>query len=277
MTGVSFGVYLEESTLSTLSISNNSAQEMEDRASDGQGGFTTQRPELGHFVIVANSAAVQGGDIAWNQVINTPGNASVEDIINIFLSQGQSTANAIRIHDNYLQGAFSPANAVDNYTGSGIMMDGASNDLQTATGFVAIYDNQVVHTANAGIGIDAGHDISVSNNSIVSCGKDSSGAWVATTYAQAATMWNYYGSSEYFNNSILGTSGGLVRPDASGAAEIADIWAPDASATLNNVVGANGFTDPCMAGGDQTLQPESEQYAQWTAKLNAAQQTVGAN
>jgi hypothetical protein len=276
MSGVSFGVYLDGSTLTTLSISNNVANDMEDRASDGLGGLMDKRPGLGHFVIIGKSVAVNGGDISWNQVIDTPGESSVEDVINIFQTHGASNAQPIRIHDNYLQGMSSPANSDDNYTGSGIMMDGSSNDLQSATGFVTIDNNQIVHSANAGIGINTGHDISVTGNSIVSCGKDSSGSWIATTSAQATVMWNENKSSIYFNTSISGTTGGLVRPDKSGRAQIADIWSPDASAANNNIVGPNAFTNPCMVGGDDSLDPESEAHAQWSAKLVSAGETVGA-
>jgi hypothetical protein len=275
MTGVSFGVAVAQSTLTELSISNNVANDMEDRASDGKGGFTDKRPNLGHFVILNGVHAAMGGDISWNQVIDTPGHASVEDIISIFGSSGQSASNSIRIHDNYLQGAFSPSAVKNNYTGSGIMTDGSSNSLATATGFVQIYGNQVVHTANAGIGIDAGHDISVTGNSVVSCGKDASGAWIATTYALATDMWNAYKTSVYFNNSISATAGGLVRPDAAGNPSVADIWAPGVSASLNNSVGKNSFTNPCMVGGDTTLDSETEEYDAWVAKLAFAAQTIG--
>jgi hypothetical protein len=277
MTGVSFGVYIEDSALTGLSIRNNVANEMEDRASDANGGLTTEEPSLGHFVIVAKSVAVNGGDISWNQVIDTPGKSSVTDVIDIFLSHGISNSDSIRIHDNYLQGMSSPADIDNNYTGSGIMMDGPSNDLRTATGFVTISDNQIVHTANAGIGIDAGHDISATNNSIVSCGKDTSGSWVATTSAIAVAVWNYYNSSTFFNNSISGTTGGLVRPDPSGNPQIADIWTPDASATQGNVVGTNTFTNPCMTADDDSLGPELQENSQWAAKLASTSQTVGAS
>ena len=276
MTGVSFGVYVLGSTLTGLSISNNIAHEMEDRASDGLGGLMNKRPALGHFVIIGKSVAVHGGDIAWNQVIDTPGESSVEDVINISQTHGTSNAQPIRIHDNYLQGMSSPANSDNNYTGSGIMMDGPSDDLQTATGFVAISNNQIVHTANAGIGINAGHDISATNNSIVSCGKDASGSWMATTSAIGVAMWNGYHSKVFFNNSISGTSGGLVRPNKDGRAETADAWTPDASATAGNVVGKHAFTDPCVTVGNTTLAPELKEYAKWVEKLKAASQTVGA-
>jgi hypothetical protein len=275
MTGVSFGVYVEQSTLTALSIGNNAANNMEDRASDGNGGFTTVRPSLGHFVILSGVHATSGGDISWNQVIDADGNASVEDIINIYGSSGQSVANSIRIHDNYLQGAFSPANADDNYTGSGIMMDGSSNSLDTATGFVQIYDNQIVHTANVGIGLNAGHDISAIDNSIVSCGKDASGNWIATSYAVGMVFWNEHKTSVYFNNSVSGTTGGLVSHNAAGNYGASDLWAPAVSAILNNVLGTNDFTNPCLAGGDLTLDPETAEFEKWQAKLASASESIG--
>lgn len=276
MVGVSFGIYIQDSTLATLTISNNAATNMEDRASNGEGGFTSQIPDLGHFVQLDHSIATNGGDISWNQVINTPGQSSVEDVLNIFLSRGTSNKTQIRIHDNYFQGMSSPASVNNDYFGSGIMMDGASNDLQTATGFVAIYNNQIVHTANAGIGIAAGHDISASNNSVVSCGKDMSGSWIATTYAMGIFIWNEYNSNVFFNNSVSGTTGGLVRPDNSGGPEIADAWGDtDLDTTENLDMGINFFTDPCMVDDDATLTPESEAYTQWIAKLAAASVTIG--
>ena len=277
MSGVSFGVVIDGSNLTKLSISNNAANDMEDRASDGLGGLMNKRPGLGHFVIIAHSVAVNGGDISWNQVMDTEGKSSVEDVINIYVSHGSSKSDSIRIHDNYLQGMFSPANSNNNYTGSGIMMDGLSNDLQTATGFVTISNNQIVHTANAGIGIDAGHDVSVTNNSIVSCGMDSSGAWIATTSAVGVAMWNNYRSKIFFNNSISSTTGGLVRPDSSGNPQISNIWVPNKSITQNNSVGTNAFTNPCMGGGDDSLDPELQALAQWSAKLVSAAETVGAS
>jgi hypothetical protein len=273
MTGVSFGVYLADSTITSLSISNNSVSNMEDRASNGHGGLTTERPSLGHYVLLNGVDAPNGAEIAWNQVIDTPGEASVEDIVNIFLSRGGSDNQPIRIHDNYLQGAFSTGAA--SYTGGGIITDGASDSLQTATGFVQIENNQVVHTANYGVSIDAGHDVMASNNRVVSCGKNAAGAWIAMNYSQAAILWNDFKSSQFFNNSISGTAGGLVRPGTSGNPMVADLWDPGVSEGPNNTVSDNAFTDPCIAEDDNSLEPEYAEKALWETKLASASQTVG--
>jgi hypothetical protein len=271
MHGVSFGVFLRDSTTTYLNISNNIASDMDDRASDGNGGSLLYRPRLGHFVQIGGVKAISAATIAWNEVINTPGKASVEDIINIYNSSGESAANPLQIHDNYLQGAFSSGNS--NYTGGGIITDGGSNDPQQADGFVDIYNNQVVQTANYGIGINSGHDIKVWNNRVVSCGKDKSGNWLATTWGNGYSLWNGYDTNQYYNNEIIANTGGLIRPTASGDPMRADIWTPALSIPLNNIVQNNQF----LAGGISAptqLDEQNERIA-WDAKLSQNSQTLG--
>ena len=89
--------------------------------SDGQGGFLPAQRIPGHFIQLNDVSVTGTADISWNQVIDSPGQASVEDIIDIYDSQG-SAANPIDIHDNYLQGAFSAGST--GYTGGGIMTEG---------------------------------------------------------------------------------------------------------------------------------------------------------
>ncbi len=273
MTGVSFGIVLGASTLTSLTVTNNLATNLDDRASDGKGGLTAARPALGHFLYLNAVTAPNGGEIAWNQVVNTPGSASVEDLIDLYNSRG-SAAGALALHDNYLQGAFAPSEAA--YTGAGITTDGPSNDASTATGFVDIRQNQVVHTANVGIAVAAGHDIAVSANRVVSCGQDAAGTWYATGGNVAIYLWNYSKTTQFYNNSVSGNGGGLLGPDkSSGQPVVSDIWAPDASVALHNTVGTNAFTDPCLVSGVLNIAAEGAEYGQWTAKLAAASQTVG--
>lgn len=275
MTGVSFGVYLANSTVQQLAITNNMASNLEDRASDGAGGFTTVRPVLGHFVQLNAVTAPNGAEIAWNQVIDEPGSASVEDVISIFNSAGGSADAPIAIHDNYLQGAFSPGST--SYTGGGIVMDGAADSPAQATGFVTIEANQIVHTANIGIGLEAGHDVTAIGNRVVSCGKNPDGSWSAMPYGQAMVMWNFYGTSVYFNNRMSGTAGGLVRPSSTNTPVIADVWAPSISSSADNISGANSFTDPCLTGGVLTQTPEQAEWTLWSNKLVVSGQSIGTN
>ena len=273
MQGVSFGVFLQDSTPTYLNISNNIATDMDDRASDGNGGSLLYRPSLGHFVQIGRVKAISTATIAWNEVINTPGKASVEDIINIYNSSGSSAATPLQIHDNYLQGAFSAGNS--NYTGGGIITDSGSNDPQQADSFVDIYNNQVVQTANYGITIASGHDIKVRNNRVVSCGKDKSGNWLATTWGNGYALWNGYDTNQYYNNEIIANTGGLIRPNASGYPIRSDIWTPALSTPLDNIEQNNQF----LAGGISAptqLDEQNERIA-WDAKLSQNGQTLGAD
>ncbi len=274
MTGVSFGIYLAPSTVSSITIDNNLAYNIEDRPSDGHGGLVASRAMKGHFIQFNNVVAPKGAEIAWNQVIDTPGQASVEDVIDMFDSYGGSLAAAINIHDNYLQGIFSTGSTV--YTGDGITMEGDSPLLAKTTGFVRVANNQIVMTANAGMAIAYGHDIAMVDNRIVSCGIDASGKRYGGPSGNAVDLWNATGSSVFFNNSVTGTTGGLVRPTATGQPMISDLWQPGASSANNDTAEGNDFDDPCWTGG-QVLSNSAEltERVNWDHKLQQAGQVLG--
>ena len=273
MQGVSFGVYIVSSTAASLSIRDNVANDLEDRKSDGHGGFLLNQRLLGHFIMFNGVNMPNGGEIAWNQMINSDGAASVEDVISFYQSHG-SAGKAVLVHDNYLQGAFA-ARQTTPYTGGGIQMDGGSNDPSTATGFVQINNNTIVHLEGFGISIGAGHDISVTGNRIVSCGKDSAGNWLAGTGSVALGMWNYYQTRQYFNNYMANNSGGVVRPDANGNPVHGDIYAPSVSASLNNIIGANVFEQPCLTSSGLNLAAESVERERWLDSVASAGEVLG--
>lgn len=273
MRGVSFGVYIAASTLASLQIRDNVASDLEDRKSDGRGGFLLNQRLVGHLFQLNKVSLPNGGEIAWNQMINSDGAASVEDIINIFDSHG-SAGKPVLIHDNYLQGAFA-AGQTSYYTGAGMQMDGESNDPSTASGFVTIANNTVVHLAGDGISIAAGHDISVIDNRIVSCGKDSSGNWIAIPGSNALVMSNFYQTNQYFNNYMANNSGGLVRPDDNGNPSPGNISARSASSNLHNVVDTNAFEQPCLSGSRLNLAAESIERNRWLSTVTAAGELLG--
>jgi hypothetical protein len=177
------------------------------------------------------------------------------------------------VHDNYMEGYSSPA-ATAGYTGTGVISDGYSSPPVTA--FVIFQANEMVHTAGAGVAIANGHDVTAIANRVVSCGQDNSGAWFAVPSANAAFLWNAYNSMDFYNNTITGTSGGLVRPSPNNTPMIADIWAPESSLSLpGNSIGTNEFTDPCLSEGVLNLQGEDAERAFWTAKVSAENQLIG--
>ena len=273
MHNASFGVYVVSSKLASLAIKDNVADSLDDRKSDGNGGYLLNQRVLGHFIQLNSVSLTNGGEIAWNQMVNPDGAASVEDIINFYNSHG-SAGQSLLIHDNYLQGGFA-AGQTSHYTGAGIQMDGDSNDPSTASGFVRITNNTVVHLAGDGISIAAGHDISVIGNRIVSCGKDKAGNWIANPGSNALEMWNNYQTNQYFRNYMANNSGGLVKPDAKGNPSPGDISAPGASDSLNNTVGANIFEQPCLVGSSPNLAAESAERTRWLSTVATAGEVLG--
>ena len=262
MTGVRFGVKVVSASPGTLRIADNLAANLEDRTSDGAGGFLPDRPDLGHFVMLNGVTAPHGAEIAWNQAVNTVGQSSTEDGINIYKSQGVPAA-PILVHDNYIEGNSSPAVAA--YTGSGLIADGDASEPETA--YVTFARNEVVHTAGSGVEVAAGHDILVSDNRVVSCGVDAAGSWIAAPFVNAIVVWNYYGVPDFGGIVVEGTVGGMVRPDANNTPMIADIWVRTADLNATDKIGHQAFTDPCGHGSTPNLSAEDAERAFWQNKL----------
>jgi hypothetical protein len=273
--GATFGIKAAGASPSTLRIDNNLATNLEDRASDGQGGLLPLRPRLGHFVILDHVVAQNGAEIAWNQVVQAIGKTSTEDMINIYESAG-TQAHPIDVHDNYLEGA-SSAVPGKNYTGTALIADGGANTNPAPTAFVLFENNLIVATAGSGIGIAYGHDITAQNNRVVSCGVDASGH-VYSWGANAVVIWNYYKSPQFYNNTITGTTGGMAGPAPNQKLRADDSWVNPADNTNPiNAISNSNFTDPCILNGVLNPHAEDVERASWAAKLAAAHQTVGAS
>jgi hypothetical protein len=274
MYGVSSGIMALGGSPVTLKILNNLASNLEDRASDGRGGFLPSRPRLGHFIILNNVTALHGAEIAWNEDIQAIGKTSTEDAVNIYESQG-SKAHPIWVHDNYIEGSSAPMPPGKKYTGTAFIADGSPNAKAQQTAYILFEHNQVVATAGSGIGIAYGHDIAARNNRIVSCGVTSSGlhyAWGAS----AAVIWNYYKDPQFKNNVITGTTGGMVGPGSHNKMKAYDMWEPSTDvADTSNKIGSDSFDDPCIRNGTLNLKAESDERAYWAAKVSSAHKLIG--
>ena len=258
--GASFGVYLSHSTMTgRLQITNNTATNLEDRASDGKGGLQTTRPKAGHFIMVATANLPNGADIGWNQDIQTVGQSSTEDVINIYSSHGTASL-PILVHDNYMEGYSSTTTPV--YTGTGIIADG---DATGGTAYVIFQANDIVHAAGGGIGIASGHDITAKDNRVVSCGVDTFGNAYARPGVAAVTMWNFYNAPNFYNNLITTTTGGVLNKNSAGQLVISDISAITTGPTV--AVTGNLFTDPCLLLGLPNPAAEDLERAYWAAKV----------
>ena len=272
--GTMFGIKAVGANPTVLRITNNVGRNLEDRASDGHGGLLPQRPGLGHFVLLNHVAAVEGAEIAWNESMQAIGSTSTEDVINMYESSG-APGHPIHVHDNYMEGA-STAVPGKNYTGTAMIADGNSAPNAMPTAWVLFENNLVVATAGTGVGIAYGHDITARNNRIVSCGEDAAGhkyAWGAS----AVVIWNYYKVPGFYNNTITGTTGGMVAPGPNHQPRAADAWlGPGSPPDASNAIRDNQFTDPCLVGGKVNLRAEDEERARWKEKLAKARETVGA-
>ena len=219
--GASFGIRVVGGHPYPLIIQQNLARELDDRASDGRGGFLPQRPDLGHFIFLNGVQAPQGADISWNEDDQTVGRSSEEDVINIYKSQGTPSA-PILVHDNLIEG-YTYACAFQ----TGIHSRHHCRRQQGRRTFDSVRGLRVeLHCARRGIGsLHRGWSRCLaSDNHVVSCGKDENGAWIVAPYANAAVVWNEYGSPDFAHNEIVGTKGGLVHPDQDGKATPSNLW-----------------------------------------------------
>jgi hypothetical protein len=243
----------------TIKIRRNTVRNIDGRKSNGAGGYMDFNTRfrisdngredgftLVQFVQLNKVNGVGNIEIAWNDIVNEAGKSRVEDNISIYNSSGTKTS-PIRVHDNYIQGAYTikpwEANSSNatyrydwGYSGGGILVDGKGVTASQDPAWVQIYGNQVVSTTNYGIAIAAGHDSIFYNNRAVSSGKLSDGRTIAAQNV-GYYIWDSYkkGSTRFFNNrgqdNVSGWMFGAVRNDW---------WVPGALSFTNNtrLVGA---------------------------------------
>ena len=208
-------------------------------------------------------------EVAWNEIINVPRLSFVDDNINMFESSGTS-ASHIRIHDNYVQGAYPINPGGESYVGGGIICDGETTIASQTVAFVDIYNNQVVSSANYGVAIAAGHDNAIYNNRVVSCGHLADGTLYTTNSAVAAYNWNGTNqpSAVFFNNNVHDNNPlGLIRASSSGSSERSDWWVPG----QNNGSNGNVSWQPYNTQSP-TINDEANEYQIWLNKVKAANQ-----
>jgi hypothetical protein len=258
------GIYVnaDGTAPSKLSVRYNKALNIDGRLSDGTGGYlattSTSNPiDLRQFVQLNQVRATPNVEIAWNEVINEPGNSFVADNISLFLSSG--TANSpILVHDNYIQGAYPVDPVTDtDYTGGGIIVDGSADSVANASGFIRIVNNQVVSTTNYGLAIAAGHDVQISGNRAISSGLTPHGARIAAANV-GLYVWDAYGDAK------LGT----FFADANSANSVA--WVKN-SGKRNDDWFPNCTVGECATNVSLLIHPttadEANEYVAWTAKL----------
>jgi hypothetical protein len=186
-------------------------------------------------------------DVAWNEVINVFGKSSTEDIISLHRT------SFARVHDNYIQGAY-PTRADAPFSGSGIMIEGSESQHN------AVYENHVVETTNAGIGIAGGRDNEVYENRIVFDGR----LWDGTRLVGANVglyVWNSVSDAAWANNDAWGNQVGWRNS----AGSRNDWWLPDCSGTCSNQ----------RLRGKLTRERELAEYRLWRTKASTRGIRIG--
>ena len=206
--------------------------------------------DYSHFFQAANHTQQPAQiDVSWNEIINTFGQSGVEDVLSMH------GAGYAKIHDNYIQGAY-PDALGSGYSGSGIMLDSGAHDNE-------IYNNIIVDTVNAGIGIASGWNNSVHDNRMVFDGRDDAGNLFAA--ANIGTyVWNYDANPNWANNHSTNNSVGWIKANG----QRNDMWFPDAPSA--------DYGTNTMIPNPVTRQTEQAEYQSWLGKLASNGITVGA-
>lgn len=222
----------------------------------------------------AQLADVKGADIeiAWNEVINLPDQSRVEDVISTFGDTGgMSPAAPLRIHDNYLQGAYPIPAATGGFSGGGIMV----GDQYGATGgsrFYLVENNQVVGTTNYGINVVCADDAVVRNNRVVAANRLADGRWIEAANVGLSLTgpvpWND-GCVSHRNQMTDNVVGWQRGPNSGWGYGRADYWAPAAGSE------GNVFSYSPLKEGEVTLADEQAEYQRWMTK--SASQGLGRN
>ncbi|WP_168672231.1 glycosyl hydrolase [Hymenobacter artigasi] len=244
----------------TLTVRYNQCRNVDGRLRGGG-------EEFANFLGLNGVFGLVNAEISWNEVINEPDKSLAADVINIFNSSG-TRRSPLRIHDNYIQGAYPfPATSRD-YAGSGITLDSDKklHSALTTTAFVHGYRNQLVSTC-AALNIAAGHDNTFFDNRIVTSGLLPNGDRLQANYAGIG-LWNAYhqSTSAFFNNSFRDNTIGFVHWDSNSSPANRQDTSPDACT-------------PCTATrhlpSPVSLATEQLEWRLWQQKLRHAAIRVG--
>ncbi len=251
------GIWLHHSRpRATVKILRNSALNIDGRLSDGAGGWRGGNDSKVQFVQFDKGVNLVDTEVAWNQIINEPYKSRVEDVINIYRTNG-TASSPIRIHNNYIQGAY-PANpAKDDFSGGGILLGDAGGAHLHA------FNNQVVSTANYGVAIAGGKNNKIYNNRVLSSGRLADGTPIASQNV-GIYIWNQH-SADYGKNVGYGNLSGWVKEEYTWNGGRNDWWVPDASQWKDNE----------HWRGKITRQTETEEFRRFRVKLTQADIVVG--
>jgi hypothetical protein len=239
-----------------VKVRYNTARNIDARRSNGVGGYSGGH-QLRQFF---QTDHVQGVpvEVAWNQIINEPGQSAVEDNINLYLSRGTS-ANPINIHDNYIDGAYPSVSGPNttwlSYTGGGILCaDGPATTDANAGAYAHCHHNQVIDSLNYGMAIAHGHHIEVDNNRMVG---DADSIALQSWDGVAAHCQNMASTPTFHDNSLHDNAAAWMANGHRNDYWLSGLCAGEATNTALPSIG------------------EAAEWSLWQSKLASANVTLG--
>ncbi|WP_162425907.1 PA14 domain-containing protein [Pontibacter pudoricolor] len=214
------------------------------------------------FVQFNYRGSVPNVEVAWNQVINEPNKSLVEDNINIFNSRGTSSS-PIKIHNNYIQGAYPVDASGSSYSGGGILSDSDGN-ISTATAYIEGFENHLVNVGNYSMGIAGGNNIRYYNNRAINSATFDNGTRF-NMYTSGFWSLDYYKMGTTFANSIDNNTVGVMA------------WGwPNDRRDISDMVGATQSNNTSISGVI-TKQHEVDEFNRWQQKLSSKGIVLGPN
>ena len=262
------GIYLhrfagDPNSQTTIRVNANLAHNIDGRRSNGAGGYQPD-VDLVQFMQLDQVQHVGNIEIAWNCITNDPGNSFVEDNISIYLSSGIKNS-PIRIHDNFIDGAYPADPLSPDYSGGGIMLgDGNPDSPQAASGYVVAFNNQVINTTNYGMAIASGTHCSMHHNRIVSTGTLPDGTPLPAQNV-GAYIWDSNGKRAKVPKLFAANGGYANRIGWLKQGHRNDWWMPNAASWKDNVHFRGNVTQ-------ETIAAEREF---WEKKIAKEHVTVG--
>ncbi|QCR22818.1 PA14 domain-containing protein [Pontibacter sp. SGAir0037] len=243
------------STSETIKIRFNKVKNIDGRVFNGA-------REHSQFVQFNFRNAIRHAEISWNEVINEPNSSLVEDNINMYNTQGVA-GSPIKIHNNYIQGAYPfPANAV-KYSGGGIITDG-DGGLDSAPAHIEGYENILVGLGNYNMQIAGGNNINFHHNRAINAAMFADGTRYMN-YTTSFACTDYYKKGTTFNNTMAYNVIGVTGQTGT--------WNNN---TIYNTGNAK-LVDNTYITGTITRQMEADEYSRWTNKLRSNNVVLGPN
>ena len=256
----------------------NRIRNVDGRTSSGSGYTNDWNMSTGYGVAFQLSASpgTPNVEIAWNEVVNTPGQSAVEDNFSFWMSSG-TPATPIWVHDNYVEGSWGPDPVANyNHTGTAINSgdgDGSGSHDNSCCGYILVERNVGTAVANVCFGLSYGHDITVRNNRCVVSGLadwDPGPGTDIRLFNQAswgnglAGPWNSSDTPGFTNNSMRDNVASYWNRLLSVRN---DWWMPDCSGVCTGNV-------PLHAG-EITFSDEINEHNMWLQRVSSAGVRIG--